>query len=68
MGGSRTSSLLRPPAPPLPLCRVFSCHLLKLCKRLPSLVVDQSRELLEFAGATANVYSREEVYTHVVRR
>uniref|UniRef100_A0A3P8Y625 Adaptor related protein complex 5 subunit zeta 1 n=1 Tax=Esox lucius TaxID=8010 RepID=A0A3P8Y625_ESOLU len=32
----------------------------------PSLVVDQSRELLEFAGITANVHSKEELYTHVV--
>ncbi|XP_062294575.1 AP-5 complex subunit zeta-1 isoform X2 [Scomber scombrus] len=46
--------------------RVFSCHLLRLCKLHPSLVVDQSHELLEFAGTTANVYSKEEIYTHVV--
>uniref|UniRef100_A0A3Q3GDD8 Adaptor related protein complex 5 subunit zeta 1 n=1 Tax=Kryptolebias marmoratus TaxID=37003 RepID=A0A3Q3GDD8_KRYMA len=46
--------------------RVFSCHLLRFCKLRPSLVVDQSRELLEFAGTTANVYRKEEVYTHVV--
>jgi len=45
---------------------VFSCHLLRLCKLQPSLVVDQSHELLEFAGTTANVYSKEEIYTHVV--
>uniref|UniRef100_A0A667YJ67 Adaptor related protein complex 5 subunit zeta 1 n=1 Tax=Myripristis murdjan TaxID=586833 RepID=A0A667YJ67_9TELE len=32
----------------------------------PSLVVDQSHELLEFAGTTANVYSKEEIFTHVV--
>lgn len=50
------------------LCRVFSCHLLRLCKLHPSLVVDQSHELLEFAGATANVYSKEEIYTHVVMK
>uniref|UniRef100_A0A4W6D7F2 Adaptor related protein complex 5 subunit zeta 1 n=1 Tax=Lates calcarifer TaxID=8187 RepID=A0A4W6D7F2_LATCA len=42
------------------------CHLLRLCKLHPSLVVDQSHELLEFAGTTANVYSKEEIYTHVV--
>lgn len=48
-------------------CRVFSCHLLKFCKLHPSLVVDQSPELLDFAGTTANVYNKEELYTHVVR-
>uniref|UniRef100_A0A8C9XTQ3 Adaptor related protein complex 5 subunit zeta 1 n=1 Tax=Sander lucioperca TaxID=283035 RepID=A0A8C9XTQ3_SANLU len=47
-------------------CRVFSSHLLRFCKLHPSLVVDQSHELLEFAGATANVYSKEGIYTHVV--
>uniref|UniRef100_A0A8D3E152 Adaptor related protein complex 5 subunit zeta 1 n=1 Tax=Scophthalmus maximus TaxID=52904 RepID=A0A8D3E152_SCOMX len=50
----------------LSLYRVFSCHLLRLCKLRPSLVVDQSHELLEFAGTTANVYSKAEIYTHVV--
>lgn len=45
---------------------MFSRHLLLLCKLHPSLVVDQSHELLEFAGTTANVYSKEEIYTHVV--
>uniref|UniRef100_A0AAQ5Z2N2 Adaptor related protein complex 5 subunit zeta 1 n=1 Tax=Amphiprion ocellaris TaxID=80972 RepID=A0AAQ5Z2N2_AMPOC len=47
-------------------CRVFSCHLLRMCKLHPSLVVDQSHELLEFAGIPGNVYSKEELYTHVV--
>ncbi|XP_068193147.1 AP-5 complex subunit zeta-1 isoform X2 [Antennarius striatus] len=46
--------------------RVFSCHLLRLCKLHPCLVVDQSRELREFAGTIANVYNQEEIYTHVV--
>uniref|UniRef100_A0A7N6A2Z4 Adaptor related protein complex 5 subunit zeta 1 n=1 Tax=Anabas testudineus TaxID=64144 RepID=A0A7N6A2Z4_ANATE len=32
----------------------------------PSLVMDQSHELVEFAGTTANVYNKEEMYTHVV--
>lgn len=49
-------------------CRVFSRQLTKLCKLHPSLVIDQSHELLEFAGATSNVYSKQEIYTHVVRR
>lgn len=46
--------------------RVFSCHLLRLCKLHPSLIVDQSHELLEFAGTPANVYCKEELYTHMV--
>ncbi|XP_062341409.1 AP-5 complex subunit zeta-1 isoform X2 [Osmerus eperlanus] len=46
--------------------RVFSCHLLRMCKLRPSLVVDQWHELLEFAGTTGNVYSKDDLYTHVV--
>uniref|UniRef100_A0A3Q2UAJ3 Adaptor related protein complex 5 subunit zeta 1 n=1 Tax=Fundulus heteroclitus TaxID=8078 RepID=A0A3Q2UAJ3_FUNHE len=62
----RSSLLLAIPKYSAEIHRVFSCHLLRLCKLRPSLVVDQSHELLEFAGTTANVYSRKEVYTHVV--
>ncbi|XP_036943677.1 AP-5 complex subunit zeta-1 isoform X1 [Acanthopagrus latus] len=62
----RSSLLLNIPKYLREIHRVFSCHLLRLCKLHPSLVVDQSHELLEFAGATANVYSKEEIYTHVV--
>ncbi|XP_038123258.1 AP-5 complex subunit zeta-1 isoform X1 [Cyprinodon tularosa] len=62
----RSSLLINIPSFHKDVHRVFSSHLLKLCKLRPSLVVDQSHELLEFAGTTANVYSKEEVYTHVV--
>nr|XP_020506979.1 AP-5 complex subunit zeta-1 isoform X1 [Labrus bergylta] len=62
----RSSLLLNVPKYIKEIHRVFSCHLLRLCKLHPSLVVDQSHELLEFAGATANVYSKEDIYTHVV--
>ncbi|XP_041634490.1 AP-5 complex subunit zeta-1 isoform X2 [Cheilinus undulatus] len=62
----RSGLLLNMPKYIQEIHRVFSSHLLRLCKLHPSLVVDQSHELLEFSGATANVYSKEEVYTHVV--
>ncbi|XP_076020718.1 AP-5 complex subunit zeta-1 isoform X2 [Genypterus blacodes] len=62
----RSGLLLNMPKYIKEIHRVFSCHLLRLCKLRPSLVVDQSHELLEFAGTTANVYSKEEMYTHVV--
>ncbi|KAK9535441.1 hypothetical protein VZT92_007822 [Zoarces viviparus] len=62
----RSSLLLNIPKYNKEIQRVFSCYLLRMCKLHPSLVVDQSHELLEFAGATAKVYSKEEVYTHVV--
>uniref|UniRef100_A0A3P9JPE8 Adaptor related protein complex 5 subunit zeta 1 n=1 Tax=Oryzias latipes TaxID=8090 RepID=A0A3P9JPE8_ORYLA len=62
----RSNLLLSMPTYCKEIHRVFSCQLLRLCKLHPSLVVDQSPELLEFAGTTANVYSKEDVYTHVV--
>ncbi|XP_057201913.1 AP-5 complex subunit zeta-1 isoform X2 [Triplophysa rosa] len=46
--------------------RVFSTHLQTLCKLHPSLIVDQSRELLDFVGSPSNIYSKEDFYTHVV--
>lgn len=46
--------------------RVFSTHLQTLCKLHPPLIVDQSRELLDFVGSPINIYSKEDFYTHVV--
>ncbi|XP_051905946.1 AP-5 complex subunit zeta-1 isoform X3 [Hippocampus zosterae] len=62
----RSSLLLNIPKYIAEIHRVFSRQLTKLCKLHPSLVFDQSHELLEFAGATSNVYSKQEIYTHVV--
>uniref|UniRef100_A0A8C1RJH3 Adaptor related protein complex 5 subunit zeta 1 n=1 Tax=Cyprinus carpio TaxID=7962 RepID=A0A8C1RJH3_CYPCA len=45
---------------------VFSTHLQALCKLHPPLIVDQSREILELASSPANIYSKEDFYTHVV--
>uniref|UniRef100_A0A673KIC4 AP-5 complex subunit zeta-1-like n=1 Tax=Sinocyclocheilus rhinocerous TaxID=307959 RepID=A0A673KIC4_9TELE len=46
--------------------KVFSAHLQALCRLHPPLIVDQSREILEFASSPANIYSKEDFYTHVV--
>ncbi|XP_077590208.1 AP-5 complex subunit zeta-1 [Stigmatopora nigra] len=62
----RSSLLLNIPKYITEIHRVFSLQLTSLCKLHPSLVMDQSNELLEFAGATPNVYSKQEMYTHVV--
>ncbi|XP_061702022.1 AP-5 complex subunit zeta-1 isoform X2 [Syngnathoides biaculeatus] len=62
----RSSLLLNIPKYTTEVHRVFSRQLMRLCKLHPSLVIDQSHELLEFAGATPNVYSKQEIYTHVV--
>ncbi|XP_049600027.1 AP-5 complex subunit zeta-1 isoform X2 [Syngnathus scovelli] len=62
----RSSLLLNNPKYITEIHRVFSRQLINLCKLHPSLVIDQSHELLEFAGTTSNVYNKQEVYTHVV--
>ncbi|XP_061604883.1 AP-5 complex subunit zeta-1 isoform X2 [Phyllopteryx taeniolatus] len=62
----RSSLLLNIPKYNTDIHRVFSRQLMNLCKLHPSLVMDQSHELLEFAGATSNVYGKQEIYTHVV--
>ncbi|XP_026111164.1 AP-5 complex subunit zeta-1-like isoform X2 [Carassius auratus] len=46
--------------------KVFSTHLQALCKLHPPLIVDQSREILELTSSPANIYSKEDFYTHVV--
>lgn len=38
-----------------------------MCKLHPPLIVDHSRELLDFVGSPSNIYSKEDFYTHVVR-
>ncbi|KAM6957856.1 AP-5 complex subunit zeta-1 [Aplochiton taeniatus] len=62
----RSSLILNIPNYTKEIHRVFSFHLLKLCKLRPSLVVNQSHELMDLAGSTINVYSKEDLFTHVV--
>ncbi|XP_029333759.1 AP-5 complex subunit zeta-1 isoform X2 [Mus caroli] len=45
---------------------VLSSQLLVLCKLKPSLVVELSRELLEFVGSVSSIHSRASVFTCVV--
>ncbi|XP_036597134.1 AP-5 complex subunit zeta-1 isoform X2 [Trichosurus vulpecula] len=46
--------------------RVMSSQLLVLCKLHPSLVVELSKELLEFTGTISNIHSKEDIFTNVV--
>ncbi|XP_038676077.1 AP-5 complex subunit zeta-1 [Scyliorhinus canicula] len=46
--------------------RVFSSQLRVLCKKYPPLIVEQSKELLEFCGAVSNIINKENFFTHVV--
>ncbi|XP_043567843.1 AP-5 complex subunit zeta-1 isoform X2 [Chiloscyllium plagiosum] len=46
--------------------RVFSSQLLVLCKLYPPLIVEQSKELLEFCATVSNIINKETFFTHVV--
>ncbi|XP_041062389.1 AP-5 complex subunit zeta-1 isoform X2 [Carcharodon carcharias] len=46
--------------------RVFSSQLMVLCKLYPPLIVEQSKELLEFCGVVSNIINKENFFTHVV--
>ncbi|XP_072453774.1 AP-5 complex subunit zeta-1 isoform X2 [Notamacropus eugenii] len=46
--------------------RIMSSQLLVLCKLHPSLVVELSKELLEFTGTISNIHSKENIFTNVV--
>ncbi|XP_078096278.1 AP-5 complex subunit zeta-1 isoform X2 [Mustelus asterias] len=46
--------------------RVFSSQLMVLCKLYPALIVEQSKELLDFCGAVSNIINKENFFTHVV--
>ncbi|XP_059835473.1 AP-5 complex subunit zeta-1 isoform X1 [Hypanus sabinus] len=46
--------------------RVFSAQLMVLCKLYPTVIVEQSKELLEFCGTVSNISNKEDFFIHVV--
>lgn len=62
----RSDSLYPAPQYEARVHRVLSSQLLVLCKLKPSLVVELSRELLEFVGSVSSIHSRASLFTCVV--
>lgn len=62
----RSDSLYPVPQYEASVHRVLSSQLLVLCKLKPSLVVELSRELLEFVGSVSSIRSRASMFTCVV--
>ncbi|XP_061455777.1 AP-5 complex subunit zeta-1 [Rhineura floridana] len=62
----RSDHLYEIPAFKAEMYRVMSCQLPVLCKLHPSLVVELSKQLLEFSGTVTNIQSKEDLFTHVV--
>ncbi|KYO30733.1 AP-5 complex subunit zeta-1 isoform A [Alligator mississippiensis] len=62
----RSDQLYELPAFKADVHRVLSSQLLLLCRLHPSLVVELSKELLEFSGTVGNIQNKEDVYTYVV--
>ncbi|XP_028611924.1 AP-5 complex subunit zeta-1 isoform X1 [Grammomys surdaster] len=62
----RSDSLYPVPQYEARVHRVLSSQLLVLCKLKPSLLVELSRELLEFVGSVSSIRSRTSMFTSVV--
>ncbi|NXW89771.1 AP5Z1 protein, partial [Alopecoenas beccarii] len=46
--------------------RVLSSQLVMLCKLHPALVLEVSKEILEFTGTVSNIQNKEPIFTHMV--
>ncbi|KFV75186.1 AP-5 complex subunit zeta-1, partial [Struthio camelus australis] len=62
----RSDQLYETPAFKDDVHRVLSSQLLTLCKLHPALIVELSKELLEFLGSISNIRNKEALFTHLV--
>lgn len=73
LGAASTFVWSRPPCTCSELCpslssRVLSSQLVMLCKLHPALILEVSKEILEFTGTVSNIQNMEPIFTHMVSR
>ncbi|NXD10713.1 AP5Z1 protein, partial [Nothocercus nigrocapillus] len=62
----RSDQLYETPAFKDDVYRVLSSQLMTLCKLHPALIVELSKELLDFSASVSNIRNKEPLFTHVV--
>ncbi|KAM9291234.1 AP-5 complex subunit zeta-1 isoform 2-T2 [Morus bassanus] len=61
----RSDQLYEIPAFKDDVYRVLSSQLVMLCRLRPALVVELSKEILEFSGTVSNIQNKEAIFSHV---
>ncbi|XP_053936623.1 AP-5 complex subunit zeta-1 isoform X2 [Cuculus canorus] len=62
----RSDQLYEIPAFKDDVYRVLSSQLVMLCKLHPALMVELSKEILDFSGTVSNIQNKEAIFTHMV--
>ncbi|NXT94328.1 AP5Z1 protein, partial [Anhinga rufa] len=62
----RSDQLYEIPAFKDDVYRVLSSQLVMLCKLHPALIVELSKEILEFSGTVSNIQNKEAIFSHLV--
>ncbi|NXE79613.1 AP5Z1 protein, partial [Cochlearius cochlearius] len=62
----RSDQLYEIPAFKDEVYRVLSSQLVMLCRLHPALIVELSKEILEFSGTVSNIQNKEAIFTHMV--
>ncbi|NXY50336.1 AP5Z1 protein, partial [Ceuthmochares aereus] len=62
----RSDQLYEIPAFKDDVYRVLSSQLVVLCKLHPALIVELSKEILDFSGTASNIQNKEAIFTHMV--
>ncbi|NWH57811.1 AP5Z1 protein, partial [Geococcyx californianus] len=62
----RSDQLYEIPAFKDDVYRVLSSQLVMLCKLHPALIVELSKDILEFTGTVSNIQNKEAIFTHMV--